>query len=126
MRKRIQIGTLFLVLLSMALYQEPARAGSCSSNTLSAYGNETITVSNTALGFTAALYDQGSGQAQSALVTIAGDSIRWWANGAVPTATVGHLVTAGTPVEVCGFANIKNFRMIRQTTDATVSVSYFR
>lgn len=126
MRKRIQYGAVFLVLLSMALYQEPAQAGNCSPQTLSAYTHETITVSNTSIGFTAALYDQSAGSAQSALVTITGDSIRWWADGGTPTATVGHLVTAGTPVEVCGFSNIQKFRMIRQTTDATVSVSYFR
>jgi hypothetical protein len=125
MRKRIQIGAVLLVLLSMALYQEPVKAGSCTSDTLSAYTGETITVSSTSIGFTAALYNQGE-QAQSALVTIAGDSIRFWPNGQTPTATVGHLVTAGTPVEVCGFGNISKFRMIRVTGDATVTVSYFR
>ena len=125
MRKRIQWGAAFLVLLSMALYQEPVRAGSCTSDTVNAYTGETITVSTVSIGFTAALYNQGE-QAQSALVTIAGDSIRFWPNGQTPTASVGHLVTAGTPVEVCGFSNIAKFRMIRVTTDATVTVSYFR
>lgn len=125
MRTLSRLFILLGLVLSAALYQEPAKA-TCTADTVSAYAHETLTVSSTALGFTANLYDQGSGQAASALVTITGDNIRFWSDGGTPTATVGHLVTVGTPIEVCGFGNVKNFRMIRQTTDATVSVSYFR
>lgn len=124
----VRRALLFGLLVAMALWQEPAKAATCvATGTLNAYAHETITVSTTSVGFNAVLYQQGSGDAQSALVTVAADSIRWFADGTIaPTTTVGHLASAGTPIEICGFSNIKNFRMIRVTTDSTVTVSYFR
>jgi len=123
MRKRL---VLLALLLGVAVWQGPVGHASCVSYLVDAYAHETLTVSSTALPFTATVYDSGSGRPQSALVTIATDNIRFWSDGTAPTATIGHLGTAGTPIEVCGFSNLKNWRMIRQTTDATVSVSYFR
>jgi len=126
MRKRLRLGVLVALLLGLSLYRGPEAKADCSPPSSSSYAHETITVSNTALGFTSNLINQGAGQATFALVTVAVDNVRFWSDGTAPTATVGHIVVAGTPVSVCGFDNIKNFKMIRVTTDATVSVSYFR
>jgi hypothetical protein len=117
---------LLFLILSLCIYEAPPAKADCSPPASSSYAHETLTVSNTALGFTSGLINQGGGQATFALVTVAVDNVRFWSDGTAPTATVGHIVVAGTPVSVCGFDNIKNFKMIRVTTDATVSVSYFR
>jgi len=125
MRKRL---VLLALLLGVATYESPeARATCAASSSYNAFAHETITVSSTAVGFNSVLYDQASGQATAALVSVSGDAIRFWSDGTIaPTATVGHPVPIASTVEICGFANVKNFRMIRQTTDSTVSVSYFR
>jgi hypothetical protein len=115
------------LLVAMALYEPPAHATCSTAGIESAYAHETITVSSTALGFTNALYEQGSGNAASALVAVETNAIRWWADGTTtPTASVGMPAAANATLEICGFSNIKKFRMIRQTSDASVSVSYFR
>ena len=125
MRKRL---VLLALLLGVAVYQSPEAQATCAiTSSYSAFAHETITVSSTSVGFNSVLYDQASGQASAALVSVAGDAIRFFSDGTIaPTATVGHLVPVGSNVEVCGFSNVKNWRMIRQTTDATVTVSYFR
>lgn len=104
-----------------------ARASCTTQDSPGSFAHETITVSNVSLPFTVAT-SQPTGQVQafSALVTIEVDSIRWWADGTAPTAAIGHLASPGQTIEVCGTDNIRNFRMIRVTTDSTVRVSYFR
>jgi hypothetical protein len=82
---------------------------------------ESITVSNTALGFTAATM---SG-ATSALISIEDDNIRVRFDGTDPTAGEGHLLFAGQTQLVEGRTALSQFRMIRVTADATVKVTYF-
>lgn len=96
---------------------------------------ETITVSNTAIGFTASKYIKSPAdnfpsqvlKARSALVTVEGDAIRVsFANGVTPTANSnGHLFQVGDSFIVDGAQTITDLKMIRQTTDATVRVTYF-
>lgn len=97
-------------------------------NWATAYDFETVTVSNTGIGFTATKYRPAdtSRKATTVLLTVEGDSLRFRLDGTNPTASVGHLVTAGGSVTLEGYDNIKNFRAIRVTTDATVRVSFMR
>src|SRR3990167_1883837 len=87
---------------------------------------ETITVSSTSIGGTAATYEPDAGGAQYALFTLETEAIRGRADGTAPTASVGHLVTAGGVIEIHGINTIRNFRAIRVTTDATLRASYGR
>ena len=82
-------------------------------------GFQTLTVSSTAVALTV------PATARLAVLTILTDNIRYRDDGTNPTATVGMLVVAGSDIVVCGGPSLGAFRMIRQTTDATVSVSYY-
>ena len=94
---------------------------------------QAITVSNTAVGFTAANYASdnpppGSGQVQMAMVTLETNPIRISTDGVVPTAAVGELWTNSTNVKfmVCGTLNVQRFLAIRTGSDAAITVSYWR
>lgn len=121
------LGCALLMAASLHLASVDTQADNCPGPAvLSAYAQETITVSTTSIGFTSALITQGAGDAQLASVSIETNAIRFFGNGSTPTASVGHPVAAGSTITVCGQANIKNFRMIRQSADATATVSYYR
>lgn len=100
-----------------------------------ASGWEKITVSSTAVGCTAAkIYAYTTNgttksDARALLVTVEGtagtNDIRWRCDGSNPTASDGHLLKAGQNLIVRGLGNITNFKMIRTSSDSTVSISYF-
>lgn len=80
------------------------------------YAFETVTVSTSAIGVTAALLSPTSGQPpQRALITIATNAIRYRYDGVSPTSTVGHYVVAGGSITVEGWQNIRNLKMIQDT-----------
>lgn len=81
---------------------------------------ETLTVSSTALPLTANLAESRT----HAFITVAADAVRFWLDGTAPTATVGHLANVGDTIVLTGRAELDGFRVIRVTTDATLSVSY--
>lgn len=128
MRKLLLIG---IILASFLSYTPPILA-TCAgqSTTPIPYASETIVVSSTALPFTSSVYNPAGniGSARLAEVTVDTDSIRYWKDGTVPTNLLGHIIyaTAGTSgvFEVCGNTAIRNFRMIRVTTDASVKITY--
>ena len=119
-----------LAVLALALIPTPvARAqkgGACGLGTLIPMGFETITVSNTAIGFTTATIVTSTTSASYAYGYVATDAVRYRDDGVNPTAAVGIPVAVSTYFEVCGAAAVRAFRMIRQTTDASVSVAYYR
>lgn len=127
MRKRLSV-VLVALILALSVWHSPQAQATClGTGTYNGYAHETITVSTTALGFNSVLYEQASGNASSALVAVETNAIRWFADGTIaPTTTVGFPAAAGSNIEICGFSNIKNFRMIRQSADATITVQYFR
>ena len=89
--------------------------------TIAWYGFETITVSSTALALTENLAER----ADVATVTVEAQAVRFRLDGVAPTATVGHVLTAGDTLELNGFWEIDQFRVIRRdASDATLSVSY--
>lgn len=93
----------------------------------SPFAFETLTISSTALPLTAGTYDRSDGApADWALVTVETDALRFRDDGAVPTASVGHKQAADSSFMVYGTRAIRQLRMIRVTTDATVMVTYGR
>ncbi len=118
------------LLSAFALVQTPSLANadySCTGGSSMAavpFAKETLTVSSSAKALTASVYNNASGQkAIQADISVAGDNVRVWFDGSTPTATVGHLITSGTFLTVCS-ATIPKILMIRQTNDATVSITY--
>lgn len=68
--------------------------------------------------------------AKSCLITVEGSAgtndIRVTFDGTAPTSTVGHLVVAGSSLNLDGTANIAAFRAIRAGgTSGNISVTYF-
>lgn len=94
---------------------------------------EAITVSTTAIGFTAATYTKKAKRAVCLLEGTAAKGMRYRTDGTDPTATVGMLIypgvsTYGTgPVmfAIDGIKDISRFKAIRDNdTDCTLHVHY--
>ena len=91
-----------------------------------AYDFEQITVGVAAIGPTAAKVEGGGRPALRLLVTTETNSIRYRVDGTDPTATVGHLVAAPGSFEVTNPQDIRRFKMIRASADATVNITFER
>lgn len=89
---------------------------------------ETLTVSTTALGFTADTFAPTvSDAAVIAIVTVETNPARFRVDGLNPTSSVGHAVTDKDQIEVCGTEAIRAFRAIRSgASDSTFRVTYYR
>lgn len=125
MREKVLAVVMLLFLGSLAVEAAP---GDCTTaGVLTGFAYEEIAVSSTALGFTTATaYPAGAVGAMLAVVSVEDDAVRYRDDGLNPTATVGQLAKVNTGFLVCGENNIRRLRMIRQTTDADVHVSYYR
>ena len=82
---------------------------------------EAITVSNVSIGFTAATIVGRQG----CYVTVETDNVRYRYDGTAPTATEGHLLYVGDRLQLINPTILTKMRFIRETTDATIRVSYF-
>jgi len=85
-------------------------------------GYESITVSNSAIGFTASYLALG---ATVAFISIETGNIRIREDGTNPTASEGHLLSTGEVQMIEGTVALQQLRMIRETIDATVKVTYY-
>ena len=89
--------------------------------------HETITVSSSSIGATAAkIQPGGGGDAYYALFTCETVDVRFWLDGTAPTSTVGHKLAVGQNLELHGKENIAKVRFISTGADATVQASYGR
>jgi hypothetical protein len=127
-----KVALLVAIIACLAATPTKAAPGGCTNDsTLAPMGDEVITVSSTALPFTATAYaPAGQNPAVLAVCTVETDSIRYRVSGLNPTASVGTIAiataTAPASFTVCGTMNIQRFRMIRVTTDASVTCQYYR
>lgn len=95
------------------------------------FAYEAITVSSAVKTLTEATYNpatsnEDSPRAKRALITVETDQIRYTYNGTTPTSSIGHLLSAGDVLSLNGYGNIKRFKAIRVTTDASIKVTYER
>lgn len=92
-----------------------------------AYNTESITVSNTAIGFTSAtISPERKTKPYKAVFTVETAAIRFTVDGSTPTSSVGFLAQIGDIVTINGEGDIKNFRAIRtDATDAVIQPIYF-
>lgn len=119
-------GLIFPPIPSVVNAQNECSWGTNSQQRVFAHEAASITVSTTALGLTAATYDQsaaGGPKATQALVSIETNSVRVTVDGTAPTSAVGLLVTAGSTFVVCG-NNIALLRAIRVSADAGMQATY--
>lgn len=128
-----RITRIFLCLaLLFPMHPAPVQAQDLSAcyqgNTqqVQATTHEMITVSNTAIGFTASKLQptDGSPDPVCAVVTVNTNSISVWGQG-TPTASDGMILSAGQNIAV-GALNLRSFLMIRAgASDAAVAVQYY-
>ena len=79
------------------------------------YGSyQALTVSNSAVALPSI-----PAKAKAAHISVETDSIRYTEDTTTPTATVGHLVPAGSDFILNGRNSLKKFRAIRVTSDAS-------
>lgn len=118
--------------LTLCAGEAYAGPGGCTNQgVLTPFADETLTISSTAIGLTAATFNPSGGfPAALAVCTLETDSVRFRVNGLNPTAAVGQIITASasapSQLTVCGFQSLANVRFIRVTTDATLTCSYYR
>lgn len=139
--------TRFIITLSLAagLYavgfkslqaQNPGGVVTTGNSTIGVrdtYASEQITVSNTAIGFTASTINPTCTdcplnvlRATMASCTVATDAVRVLSSGTTPTASLGLVIPAGGSFLVYGYLDIAAFRAIRVTNDATMDCQYSR
>lgn len=93
-----------------------------------AFDFDHIAVSSVAIGLTAAKLNPNNAiPANKVTFSVETNNIRYRYDGGVPTAALGHLVTAGSPpVQVVGEGNIAKLQFVRVAADADVFVTYER
>jgi hypothetical protein len=79
--------------------------------------SESLSVAGTAVGFTAAT----RGGANNAFVVVEGGSVRFWADGTTPTATVGAVLNHGDTLELDDGEQVTQFLAISKD-GATVTL----
>jgi len=62
----------------------------------------------------------------SAIITVESQAVRWWDDGSVPTAAVGHLAPIGTTITLSGHTNVVNFLAIATTGTSSLVGSFGR
>lgn len=115
---------IFLLLTFLTIHASDAQSVSspCQNVSMGVVAYESITVSSSSIGFTVATY----GTSIYALATLETNPIRYRVDGTAPTASEGILVPTGSTFEVCGASEMRDFRMIRTGSDATVKVHFYR
>lgn len=92
-----------------------------------AFAFETITVTGGALPFTVTkAFIADTMPAERAVVTVETAPVRFTLDGTVPTSTVGHLLNPGDVLVVQAETNLRNFRVIVVSANATLQVTYYR
>lgn len=107
-----------------------------------AYDKEVILVSSVVMSLDQNKLRPSAGQpAQAVSITVVGAPIRYYLDGSVPSASLGHMANQGADIawginsrtnqaqeiSIEGIANLDNFKCIRATAaDATITVTYYR
>ncbi len=120
---------LFALFILACATSARAQCPSISGQAPESFAHETITVADTAVGFTSATYAPG-GNSQSAvwaMFTVENDSLRFWTDNGTPTSSQGFLAIAGSVVYICNLREISGFKAIRSaSTSVPIQVQYFR
>lgn len=128
MRRRLTlVGLIVLALCGLSGTSKAGPNGCTNAPNLVSMAYEQITVSSTAVGFTAATFAPAGGiPADMAQITVETNALRYRDDGLNPTAAIGFPILTNTAYTVCGLANIRTARFIRQSADGTLNVIYYR
>ena len=127
LRRILSIGVLLSLVFAPAPPVKAQSAGSCADlGALVPMDFEVITVSSAAIGFTTSKIATSTATAKVAVWYLAANAVNYREDGTNPTAGVGMPVAAGTYGTTCGQKAVSQIRFIRQSADATLSVSYYR
>lgn len=91
---------------------------------------ESLTVSSTAVGFTAANYNPTAGnlpdskQAEEVFLRVESNQVRYRLDGTDPTSAVGTILDVGETLTIRGITDISRFRAIATGSDATLRVEF--
>ncbi len=86
---------------------------------------ETITVANTAIGFTASKITKPNFEAKEAICVNQGAQIRFWTDGTSPTSTVGIILEVGQGFVLDKRGDVIRFKAIRTgDTSGVLSCCY--
>lgn len=94
------------------------------------FARESLTIGASEASLSASIYEPSDaasrlqGVASFALLSVEDDQLRFWFDG--DGATARTLVSPGQTIELDGLTDIRNFRAIRVTGDATLRVHYAR
>lgn len=90
-------------------------------------GGETITIADAVNKFSESEWNQDKRRpAVLAACTLETAAVRFWDNGKVPTAAVGHLWDVGRILFIYGTETIKLFRLIRNGgTSGVITITYY-
>src|SRR6266487_2442220 len=92
---------------------------------LDTFAFEQVSVTNVAVGFTAATFNAVGNVAICATVNVEGAQVRYRIDGTAPTATVGAILEAGDELIVWGTMDINSIQFIRTGgVSATLNVHY--
>lgn len=95
-------------------------------NNTKAFRCKSATVSSTAKAVSDGTFSWTAGdldKARVATVTAHTANVVYTYDGSTPTATNGHVLPANSTIQVQGNTNIQALQFIRQSSDATVSVT---
>ncbi len=108
-------------------------------NRRKAYATEQLSV-NTTTTLTQTTYDNvtagstsaqetffpGNFRASAALVEVIAEGIYYTFNGTNPASNNGHKLNVGDQLPVAGYEKVSKLKMVKNTTTATVQVTYFK
>lgn len=76
------------------------------------------------IGITQPVYDVAFVQSE-AIIQVEKGSIRWRTDGGNPSQTTGMMLTDGQSMRLMSIDDIKNFKMVKTSTDVIVNVTIF-
>ena len=88
-----------------------------------AFGSGTVSTTALTLADLSGITIENVEAAGRARITVSTDAIRYRYDGQDPTAAVGHYLPVNGQIELVGGVNINNFKAIRVTLDAELSVT---
>lgn len=85
---------------------------------------EKLIVSSSVKILTASKYTKGNALAKRAFITVENASLRYKHNGDNPSSSEGHIARPNSIITIIGTVNIKNFKAIRISSNATLQITY--
>lgn len=116
---------LFFLVLALVMFSPLAAWSQCPGLTtqVAPFASEQLLISDVAKPLTPSVYKPSGITPAMATISIASGVVNYNVIG-TPTASTGH--PASGTILICGYDNISAFRAIRITTDAMMTITYYK